>query len=317
MPKVAQLSTVTGPVGILGNAGGLKTVQDCAISAHRAKRLGLLAIKQVIAYRMAKLGAEAAAARASNPLGRDFSEALARGLEILTCFGPDIRAMTLSDIARRVDLPRATARRALLTLVQLGYAEEDGRLFTLTPRVLHLASAYLGASVVTSILQPRCELLSAEYGDTFSVAALDGEDTVMIAYATPRRMYMDRVGVGLRLPAYCTAIGRVLLAGMDEAGRDTFFKRLQPKAVTPKTVTSKPELRRILFQVAEDGYAIAEEEAEMGFRSLAVPLRRVGGQVAFALNAGMSVHQSSAEDMRARYLDRLLSESRALQKELL
>jgi IclR family pca regulon transcriptional regulator len=266
---------------------------------------------------MAKLGAEDALVRASNPLGGDFSEALARGLRVVAAFGPDARAMTLSDVARRVGQPRATVRRSLLTLVQLGYAEEDGRLFTLTPRVLELATAYLGSSVATSVLQPCCELLSAEYGETFSVAVLDGDDAVMIAYAMPRRMYMDSSGVGLRLPAHCSAVGRVLLAGLPEEERDVFLKQLQPKAVTPRTVTSKPALRRILAQVAEDGFAIAEEEAELGFRSLAVPLRRVGGQVGFALNTGMPVQKSSAAGMKDRFLDRLRAESKTLQKQLL
>jgi IclR family pca regulon transcriptional regulator len=266
---------------------------------------------------MAKLGAEDALARAANPLGGDFSEALARGLKVIAAFGPDARALTLSDVARRVGLPRATVRRSLLTLVQLGYAEEDGRLFGLTPRVLELAGAYLGASVAAAVLQPCCELLSAEYGETFSVAALDGEDAVMIAYATPRRMYMDSAGVGLRLPAHCSAVGRVLLAGLPEAERDLFVKNLQPRALTPRTVTSKPALRRILTQVAEDGFAIAEEEAELGFRSLAVPLRRLGGQVAFALNTGMPVQRSSTTEMKDRFLDRLRAEGEILRKQLL
>lgn len=266
---------------------------------------------------MAKLRAEDALARASNPLGRDFSEALARGIEIMTVFSPDARALTMGDVARRVGLPRATVRRALLTLVHLGYAEEDGRLFRLTPRVLNLAAAYLGASVATSILQPSCEMLAAEYGETFSVAVLEGEDAVMIAYATPRRMYMDRAGVGLRLPAYCSAVGRVLLAGLSEPDREAFLERLQPKPVTARTVTSKPTLRRILAQVEQDGFAFAEEEAEQGFRSLAVPLRRLGGQVSFALNTGMPVDRSSVAAMRARYLPRLLAEAQSLQQQLL
>jgi IclR family pca regulon transcriptional regulator len=266
---------------------------------------------------MARLGAEDAEARASNPLGGDFSEALARGLRVIAAFGPEARAMTLADVARRVGLPRATVRRSLLTLTQLGYAEEDGRLFALTPRVLELATAYLGASVATAILQPCCEVLSAEYGETFSVAVLDGEDAVMIAYATPRRMYMDSTGVGLRLPAHCSAVGRVLLAGLADAERDAFLDRLQPKAMTPRTVTSKPVLRRILAQVAEEGFAIAEEEAELGFRSLAVPLRRIGGQVRFALNTGMPTQRSSAAEMKDRFLDRLRAEGEALRKQLL
>jgi IclR family pca regulon transcriptional regulator len=266
---------------------------------------------------MPKLGAEDAEARAANPLGGDFSEALARGLKIIAAFGPESRHMTLSDVARSVSLPRATVRRSLLTLVQLGYAEEDGRLFGLTPRVLELAAAYLGASVATSILQPCCELLAAEYGETFSVAVLDGEDAVMIAYAMPRRMYMDSAGVGLRLPAYCSAVGRVLLAGLPEDRRELYLKRLQPKAITPRTVTSKPALRKILAQVAEEGFAVAEEEAEIGFCSLAVPLRRAGGQVGFALNTGTSAQRSSAGEMQARFLDRLRAEAAKLQRQLL
>ena len=173
---------------------------------------------------MPKLEAKDAAARASNPLGRDFSEALFRGLQIITAFGPSTQSMTLSDVARQVDLPRATVRRSLLTLAHLGYVKEEGRLFSLTPQVLQLAAAYLGASHASTILQPCCERLAAEYGDTFSVAVLDGESAVMIAYATPRRMYMDAPGIGLRLPAYCSAVGRVLLAALPDPQRESFLE---------------------------------------------------------------------------------------------
>jgi IclR family transcriptional regulator, pca regulon regulatory protein len=266
---------------------------------------------------MPKLDARDAAARASNPLGRDFSEALFRGLQIITAFGPSAQAMTLSDVARQVGLPRATVRRSLLTLAHLGYVKEEGRLFSLTPQVLQLAAAYLGASHASAILQPCCERLAAEYGDTFSVAVLDGDSAVMIAYATPRRMYMDAPGIGLRLPAYCSAVGRVLLAALPDSQRESFLERLQPQAVTPRTVTDKTELRGILLQVAAEGFAVAEEEAEIGFRSLAVPVRRVGGAVGFALNTGMHVERRSAEVMRETYLPRLRMEAELLSKQLL
>lgn len=266
---------------------------------------------------MAKLQARDAETRAANGVGRDFSEALSRGIDIITAFGPDSGSMTLSEVARRVGLPRATVRRALLTLVELGYAVEAGRQFSLTPRVLRLAGAYLGASHAAKILQPRCDLLAAEYGETFSVAALDGDDAVMIAYATPRRMYMDAQGIGLRLPAFCSAVGRVLLAGLPDASREAFVERLVPRAVTPRTVTDKRELRKILARVNEAGFAIAEAEAEAGFRSLAVPIRRVSGAVAYALNTGMPVERCSAKVMQASYLPRLLTEATALSRQLL
>jgi len=264
-----------------------------------------------------KLKAKDAAARAAHPLGQDFSEALYRGLQLITAFGPTAQALTLSDLAREVDLPRATVRRSLRTLAYLGYVKIEGRLFSLTPHVLQLAAAYLGASPAASVLQPCCERLAAEFGDTFSVAALDAESAVMVAYATPRRMYMDAPGIGLRLPAYCSAVGRVLLGGLPENERESLLKRIRPQAITPRTVTDKATLRKILAQVAADGFAIAEEEAEVGFRSLAVPVRRVGGTVTFALNTGMHVERLSAKEMQARYLPRLLTEAERLSTQLL
>jgi IclR family pca regulon transcriptional regulator len=261
---------------------------------------------------MPKLKPSAAAKRAVNPLGHDFSESLSRGLAVLKTFDSNARALTLSDVARRVDLPRATARRSLLTLVQLGYAQEEGRLFSLTPRVLELATAYLSASPAASIFQPCCERLAAECGETFSVAALDGEHAVMIAYATPRRMYMEAPGVGLRLPAFCSAVGRVLLAGLPGAERERFLKRLRPKAITPRTVVHKPALRAILDQVAKAGFAMAEEEAELGFRSLAVPVQRTGGAVGYALNTGLRIDGGSLESLQRKYLPRLREEAQHL-----
>jgi len=266
---------------------------------------------------MAKLQARSAKARAKNRVGRDFSEALSRGIEIITAFGADGAALSLSDVARSVDLPRATVRRALLTLVHLGYAVENGRQFSLTPRVLRLAAAYLGASHAAKILQPRCEQLAAEYQETFSVAALDGEDAVMIAYATPRRMYLDARGIGLRLPAFCSAVGRVLLAGLPDAQRAAFLASLQPRALTPRTITDKQELAKILTRVGTVGFAIAEAEAESGFRSLAVPIRRMGGPVVYALNTGMTIERGSSKLMQENYLPRLQREAASLGEQLL
>jgi len=261
---------------------------------------------------MAKLQAQSAKARADNAFGRDFSEALSRGIDIIMAFGANSGGLSLSDLARRVDLPRATVRRTLLTLVHLGYAVENGRQFSLTPRVLRLAAAYLGASHAAAILQPRCEQLAAEYQEVFSVAALDGEDAVMIAYATPRHMYLDARGIGLRLPAFCSAVGRVLLAGLPDAQREAFLAGLRPRAITPRTITDKKELAKILARVATSGFAIAEAEAESGFRSLAVPIRRLSGPVVYALNTGMTIERGSSKLMQETFLPRLLREAAAL-----
>lgn len=266
---------------------------------------------------MPRLKATDAAARAVHPLGQDFSEALHRGLQIMTAFGASTQALTLSDLARRVDLPRATVRRSLRTLAYLGYVKTDDKLFSLTPRVLQLAAAFLGSSPAATLLQPCCENLAAQFGETVSIAALDDENAVMVAYATPRRMYMDAPGLGLRLPAYCSAVGRVLMAGLPEQQRENLLERIRPQAITPRTVTDKSKLRKILAQVAADGFAIAEEEAELGFRSLAVPVRRVSGVVAFALNTGTHVDRHSAKIMQSKYLPQLLETAQLLSQQLL
>jgi len=168
-------------------------------------------------------------------------------------------------------LPRATVRRSLLTLAHLGYVKEEGRLFSLAPRVLQLAAAYLGASHAAAILQPGCERLAAEYGETFSVAALDGDSAVMIAYATPRRMYMDAPGIGLRLPAYCSAVGRVLLAALPQGERENFWINFSRKP-------SHRALSRIRGNCARSWHASRP-------RALRSPMRK-RGWISFARSAG-------------------------------
>jgi len=249
--------------------------------------------------------------------GREYSEALARGIRILTLFGAENRTMSLADIAARLGLPRATARRALLTLVDLGYAAEEGRHFRLTPRVMELASAYLGASPATAILQPVCEMLAARHEQTFSVAVLEGVDAVMVAYARPRRFYADSVGIGLRLPAYCSAVGRVLLAGLPPQEATALLARVKPESITPHTETDHDAIARHVEETRARGFALVEEEVELGFRSMAVPVRRLGGRVAFALNIGMSALRSPVDEMRERYLPVLQEQSGTLQHQLI
>jgi IclR family pca regulon transcriptional regulator len=249
--------------------------------------------------------------------GREYSEALARGIRILTLFGAENRTMSLADIAARLGLPRATARRALLTLVDLGYAVEEGRHFRLTPRVMELASAYLGASPATTILQPACEMLAALHEQTFSVAVLEGSDAVMVAYARPRRFYADSVGIGLRLPAYCSAVGRVLLAGLPAGDATALLARIEPEPITPRTEIDRGLIGQRIDAVRAQGFALVEEEVELGFRSMAVPVRRLGGRVAFALNIGMSALRSPVEEMRERYLAVLQEQAATLQQQLI
>jgi IclR family pca regulon transcriptional regulator len=228
----------------------------------------------------------------------EFSEALARGLAVITAFDAAHPRLSLSAVAARIDLPRATARRALLTLQHLGYAESDGRLFALTPHVLRLAAAFLSAGNA-AILQRACERLTRELGEACSAAVRDGADIVMIAHASPQRFLGAAPGVGFRLPAFCTALGRVLLGALDDAALDTFLGALQPAALTPRTVTDRAKLRRFIVDARRHGFALADQEAEIGFRSIAVPVKRYDGATIAALNIGVRVERASLDQMRA------------------
>lgn len=253
---------------------------------------------------MPRIGEEHAARRREAGHGADFLEALARGLAVLQAFGPERRQMTLAEAARAVDLPRATVRRALHTLVVLGHVESDGRLFRLTPQVLRLAAGYLGASGVSTVLQPLCERLAAEAGGPCSAAVLDGAEIVFVAYGRPRLMLNVSTMVGSRLPAFCTALGRVLLAHQPET-------ELHPFAVTPRTETDPARLRDLVAAARAEGHALVEQEAELGFRSLAVPLPRQDGRVVAALNIGMPMEGETGEAFRARWLPVLRREAEA------
>ncbi|WP_338662998.1 IclR family transcriptional regulator C-terminal domain-containing protein [Pararoseomonas sp. SCSIO 73927] len=235
---------------------------------------------------MPRLGAEASRNREEAALGPDYSEALARGLAILGAFGAERRPVTLAEAARATGLPRATARRALFTLVHLGFVEAEGRLFRLTPRVLRLASGYLGANGVSALLQPRCERIAAAHGVACSVAMLDGAEVVFVAYGQPARLVPVNTMIGTRLPAHCTALGRVLLGAMPEAAAEALLTAHPPAPVTPRTSTDPARLRAAIAAARAEGHALVVEEMELGFVSLAVPLRRYDGRVVAALNIG-------------------------------
>ncbi|MEQ8346755.1 MAG: IclR family transcriptional regulator C-terminal domain-containing protein [Sneathiellaceae bacterium] len=266
---------------------------------------------------MARLRVEDAERRSRSTAGPDFSEALARGMRVIRAFNAEARQMTLSELAKHVDLPRATVRRVLLTFVHLGYVEAEGRQFRLTPKVLDLAAAFLSSSAVSSVLQPTCERITRELGEACSTAVLYGAQVVMIAHAAPPRFIDVGPGVGFRLPAWCTSLGRVLLAEQEPAELEAFLAAVEIEAVTPHTVTDRAGLRLRIEAARDQGHAIVDQEAELGFRSVAVPLRRLDGKAVAALNVGARVEAASVETLRDRFLPVLQREAAALRTQLL
>jgi IclR family pca regulon transcriptional regulator len=248
--------------------------------------------------------------------GPDFLEALARGLRVLETFNQDRKALTLSDIARLVDLPRASVRRTLHTLVHLGYAETDDRLFRLTPSVLKLAGAYLSSNAVTDILQPALDRLSEAVNESCAAAVLDGEHVMMIAHASPKRIIPVSAQIGYRLPAAATSLGRVLLAALDDRRLDEFLSRNRAKRLTEFTVLDKSELRKEILKVRADGYALADQEAEIGFRTIAVPLRKLDGRTIASLNIGVHSERMPLKAMHGRFFAKLSALAQELQLQL-
>jgi IclR family pca regulon transcriptional regulator len=258
---------------------------------------------------MTKLREQDAERRRIAGLGRDHSEALARGLQILTLFNDSRRSQTLSELAALVDLPRATVRRALLTLEALGYVATEGRHFHLTPRVLRLATAYLTSNAISTLLQPACDRIARLVGESCTAAVLERDEVVMIARALPAQLVPAGVGIGFRLPAYCSALGRVLLADLPSAALDDYLARTQLRAVTSHTLTDPDAIRAQIATAKADGFSFVDQEAEHGFRSIAVPLRKFDGSLLAALNIGARVEQAEASVMTGRYLAMLKEEA--------
>lgn len=209
----------------------------------------------------------------------NFMASLARGLEVLQAFTPQRRLMSVSQISQRTGIPRAAVRRCLYTLSKLGFVyAEDGKNFELRPRVLSLGHNWLGATPLASASQPVLRQLSQTLNESCSMAVLDGDDILYIARASASRIMTIDLHIGSRLPASTTSMGRVLLSGLASEPLNDYLARLTQLRYTSHTLVSSSALREELARVRQQGYAINDQELEIGLRSLAVPLSAPGGQ---------------------------------------
>ncbi|KAB0265872.1 IclR family transcriptional regulator domain-containing protein [Microvirga brassicacearum] len=244
---------------------------------------------------------------AKSPEGesREFVASLEKGLAVIEAFGPDQPRLTLTDVAKRTGITRAAARRYLHTLAKLNYADFDGRYFSLRPRILRLGYAYLSSSSLPERLQPALEKISSLTGESSSAAMLDGDDIVYVARSATQRIMSVSLGVGTRLPAYCTSLGRAILAHQPPAEIDAYLRRVRLEPRTPKTITRKPEFLAALDEVKRKGCAVIDEELELGLRSIAIPLVQPNGSVRIALNVSTQAARVAAKDMESRFLPAL------------
>jgi IclR family transcriptional regulator, pca regulon regulatory protein len=247
----------------------------------------------------------------------DFVESLDRGLRLLQAFGERPAPMSLSEIAKAAELPRATARRILFTLQHGGFVSSDGKLFALTPHVLTLAGSYLRSNQLAAVLQPVLDRISAEAQEISSLAVLDGDDVVFIARASPTRIFTGGLDIGYRLPAFCTAVGRAMLGRFNDVELKTKLAAMRREALTPQTVTDP---KRLLAAIAADRnrfYSLVDREAEPHFRSIAVPVRRYDGAMVAAINIGAHVDRISTEEMEKRFLPLLREGAESVKARLL
>jgi IclR family pca regulon transcriptional regulator len=232
----------------------------------------------------------------------EFVEALAKGLAVLECFDATNPDMTLSDIARRTGVSPAAARRSLITLTTLGYVGQNGKRFHLRPKVMSLGSGFYFAARIDEFMAPELRQIVEVHGDASSVAMLDGTDVVYIAHHSTQRARRATAVVGARYPAHATSLGRVLLAGLDGAALDAILARMDPVKLTSRTVTDKVELRGLILQSREQGYATTVDQLDYGITALAVPIRAADGRVVAALNSSGYTGMVSPEDMVAARL---------------
>ena len=258
---------------------------------------------------MTKVSAEIrskTAAKNNRSLERDpFVQSFARGLSIITCFGADNPVMTLSEIAERVNLSRAAARRFLLTLENLGYVSLDGRNFQLTAKVLDLGYGYLSSLSLPEIAQPHLEVLASKVHESASASVLDGTDIVYVARVPIRRIMSVKINIGTRMPAHATSMGRVMLAGLATPNLKAMISNLEIPKYTRNTITSKSLLLQEINKVKTQGWSINDQELEYGLRSIAVPIFNKTEEIIASINISTTAQSNSLESMEATFLPEL------------
>jgi IclR family pca regulon transcriptional regulator len=242
----------------------------------------------------------------------DFVLSLARGLSVIEAFQDRPDGATVGDLAASTGLSRAAVRRLLITLELLGYATHSGPVYRLGSRVLRLGFSFLSSNSLATVAGPILEEISATLHESSSLSALEGNDIVYLARSATRRVMSVGLSIGSRLPAYCTSMGRVLLASMTPKELASYLKHVELRALTPKTIVKKKALAAEVDKVRLQGYALVDQELEIGLRSLAVPVRTRSGKVVAAMNSGVHAARVQPKEMRTRFLPVLQEGARRL-----
>jgi IclR family pca regulon transcriptional regulator len=247
---------------------------------------------------------------------REFVQGFERGLAVIRSFSPEAPSLTIARVAERTGLTRAAARRYLNTLKALGYVVQDGDRFSLTPRLLDLGFTYLSTLDVTSVVQPFMEEVTNTLHESCSVSVLDNHDIVYVARRAAKRIMSVNLAIGSRLPAHATSMGKVLLAYLPPAELERYLDSVARERLTTHTIVEDQALRASLERVRENGWAIADEESELGVRSVAAPLVGRDGEVHAAINVSAHATRVSLDQLQREYLPVLLEAAQGISRAL-
>ncbi|GAA0741708.1 IclR family transcriptional regulator [Ideonella azotifigens] len=243
----------------------------------------------------------------------DIVTSLQQGLRVIEVFDQDRPQLTIAEVARRADLSRAAARRYLLTLAEMGYVKHDGKTFALSVKVLRLAQSFMHSSRLPRLLQPQLQAIAAALQESSSAGVLEGDDVISVAAAGSGRLTSSTLQPGTRVPAYCTANGRVLLAALSPEALDAWLRRQTLPARTTHTLVDHDALRAEVQRVRARGHALVDQEFELGLRTVAVPLRNFKGEVVASANLSAHASRMRMDELAERGLPLLLQLQAQLQ----
>ena len=238
--------------------------------------------------------------------GDGYVQSFARGLEVIRSFSDRAPSQTLTEVAAATGMTRAGARRILLTLQTLGYVKSDGKYFELTPKILDLGFAYLSSTPVWNLAQPVMDALVEQVHESCSIAALDGQDVVYVMRVHTHKIMSTNLGVGSRLPACWTSLGRVLLAALPPDALTQMLVERSREQFTRYTVQDDELLMREIAQVRQQGWCLLNQELEEGLISIAAPIRNARGETVAALNISGQANRTTPDIMREQMLPYLL-----------
>jgi IclR family pca regulon transcriptional regulator len=248
--------------------------------------------------------------------GDSYVQSFARGLEVIRSFSASAPRQTLTEVATRTGLTRAGARRILLTLQTLGYVENDGKLFALTPRILDLGFAYLSSMPIWNVAEPVMEDLVEQVKESCSAGVLEGTDIVYVLRVSTRKIMRNSLGVGSRLPAYCTSLGRMLLAGLPDDQVLALLRASPIEARTRHTITDADALLAKVQQARRQGWCLINQELEEGLVSMSAPIVDRGGATIAALNISGQANRTPPRQMQETMLPALREAAREVSRRL-